>query len=82
MRIALDAMGGDHGPSVVVPAALKVLVDFKDLHLILVGDREALEAELRRHGAEEDSRLHIHHASQKVEMDDPPALALRNKLVV
>ena len=37
-RIALDAMGGDHGLSVVVPAALKALQEYNDIALVLVGD--------------------------------------------
>ncbi len=77
LTIALDAMGGDHGPSVVVPAALDALTKRKDLELILVGEREVLERELG--GAAAGGRLSVHHASQKVEMDEAPALALRNK---
>jgi glycerol-3-phosphate acyltransferase PlsX len=77
--IALDAMGGDHGPSVVVPAALKQLDREPELRIILVGDREVLERELKSCGRLGDDRLRVHHASQKVEMDEPPAQALRNK---
>ncbi|MDD3449670.1 MAG: phosphate acyltransferase PlsX [Gammaproteobacteria bacterium] len=77
--IALDAMGGDHGPSVVVPAALKQLDREPELRIILVGDREVLERELNSRGRVGDDRLRVHHASQKVEMDEPPAQALRNK---
>ncbi len=77
--IALDAMGGDHGPDVVVPAALSVLEEISDLKLILVGDREVLTDHLRRHGADVGARLQIQHASQKVEMDDLPSHALRTK---
>ncbi len=72
-------MGGDHGPSVVIPAALAQLDAQPKLRLILVGDRAQLEQALRERGRAEGERLKIHHASQKVEMDDPPALALRNK---
>jgi glycerol-3-phosphate acyltransferase PlsX len=77
--IALDAMGGDHGVSVTVPAALSLLAKDSGLVLILVGDRTALEAELRRHGANENPRLVIHHASEVVDMDEPPAQALKKK---
>jgi len=72
-------MGGDHGPSVVVPAALKRLDREPELRIILVGDREVLERELKSRGRVGDDRLRVHHASQKVEMDEPPAQALRNK---
>lgn len=77
--IALDAMGGDHGPSVVVPAALHVLGEVPALTILLVGDLESLKAELTAHKAEQGARLKIVHASQKVEMHDKPSLALRNK---
>jgi glycerol-3-phosphate acyltransferase PlsX len=72
-------MGGDHGVGVTVPAALSALRDEPDLRLILVGLRDALTAELRRHRAFESERLRIHHASEIVGMDEPPALALRGK---
>lgn len=77
--IAIDALGGDHGVSVTVPAALSVIRQSADLRLILVGDRELLQKALAFHQGEESERLSIHHASQKVEMNESPALALRNK---
>lgn len=79
VRIALDAMGGDHGPPVVVPAAFQILADYPNLELILVGKRDSLTTELRRIGQAENPRLMIHEASQVVEMDEPPAVALRKK---
>ena len=79
LTIALDSMGGDHGHTVVVPAALSVLGEIKDLKLILVGDRDLLSQELSRVGADVSPRLQIHHASQQVEMDELPSAALRGK---
>jgi glycerol-3-phosphate acyltransferase PlsX len=79
ITVALDAMGGDHGVGVTVPAALKARRDEPSLKLILVGQREVIEAELKRRHAVEDEHLVIHHASQVVEMDEPPAQALRGK---
>lgn len=79
VRIALDAMGGDHGPRVVVPAAVEVLSTHPNLQLILVGKRESLEPELRAVGALNNPRLIIKEASQIVEMGEPPASALRSK---
>ena len=71
-------MGGDHGPSVTVPASLQMLAAHANLSLMLVGDSTILERELT--GATFDaSRLVIHHASQQVEMHEPPSQALRNK---
>lgn len=79
ITVAIDAMGGDHGPHVTVPAALAVLDRDPEINVILVGPRDALEAELRQHRREPNARLRIHHASEVVTMDDPPASAMRNK---
>jgi len=79
VTIALDAMGGDHGPAVTVPAALAALRSQSDLNLVLVGQRAILEKELVRHAGVEGSRLRIEEASQVVGMDEPPAQALRGK---
>ena len=72
-------MGGDHGPTVVVPAALSVMAENRDIALILVGDRDAIHRELRRERVGLSARLRVRHASQRVEMDDSPAQALRAK---
>jgi len=77
--IALDAMGGDHGPDVTIPAALAALNKRPDLKLILVGPRDLIAATLARHKAGENERLSIQHASETVGMDEPPAQALRTK---
>ena len=80
LTIALDGMGGDVGPDVVVPAALQVLKTSGDsLRLILVGQEDVLSACLFRLKFEKDPRLLIHHASQLVSMDESPAQALRVK---
>jgi len=80
ITIALDAMGGDHGPVVVVPAALAVLAKNKEVHIILVGNESKINPILNEYQAKYDkSRLEVHNASQVVEMDEHPAQALRNK---
>jgi len=79
VTIALDAMGGDVGPAVVVPAALQVLAKTSHLTIVLVGDKTVLEQELASHNASTGPNLRLQHASQKVEMDDKPSLALRGK---
>ena len=78
-QIAVDAMGGDFGPPVVVPAALQALARHPELELTLVGDEHVLQATLRQHHADVGERLQIRHASQRVEMDEPPSQALRTK---
>jgi len=79
VTIALDAMGGDHGPSVVVPAALDMLQRNPHVRLILVGQETLLREELVRNSAEESGRLLIQHASQSISMDESPSQALRLK---
>jgi glycerol-3-phosphate acyltransferase PlsX len=79
LTIAIDAMGGDHGPEVTVPAALQALRDFSQLKLVLVGDKHLLETLLTMHHAKIDDRLSIQHASEQVTMDEAPSQALRNK---
>ncbi len=77
--IALDAMGGDHGPGVTVSAAVHILERQLDLKLILVGDRDILNSTVREAGGNVGDRLIIEHASEVVEMTDMPSHALRKK---
>lgn len=74
--IALDAMGGDHGPQVVVPAALRYLADNPHVDLILVGDESRITSHL---GDAPRDRLRIRHTTQEVGMDESPSKALRGK---
>lgn len=78
ITIAIDAMGGDFGPPITVPAALDILSKRSSLHLILVGDADSLQQLLQSHSYDKN-RLRIHHASQRVEMDELPSQALRSK---
>ena len=76
VTVAIDCMGGDHGPVVTVPAALELLRQHEDVQLILVG----LEAQIRPLlPATIDARCRIHPASEVVAMDEPPSQALRSK---
>ena len=77
ITIALDAMGGDHGPSVVVPAALTAVERIDRLKAVLVGDSERITAALG--GRKRPERVRVHHAGEQVGMDEPPAQALRTK---
>ena len=72
-------MGGDHGPGVVVPAALEIIADFADVDLVLVGNEPAIDAVYRRASSAPAGRLSVRHASQRVEMGDPPSQVLRSK---
>src|SRR5438105_2304518 len=83
VTLAVDAMGGDHGPSVTVPASIGFLEATADARVILVGRKDSLDAALDRHKAKNESgardRLSVHAASEVVDMDEPPADALRRK---
>jgi len=72
-------MGGDHGPRVTVPAALAFQARAADVALVLVGRRAELEAALAASGAATGERLRLHDAAEVVEMDEPPAQAMRYK---
>jgi phosphate acyltransferase len=77
--ISIDAMGGDFGTSVTIPASLACLSANPDLHLILVGDQVILNDLLSQALVDFQDRLTIVHASERVEMDESPAKALKNK---
>jgi glycerol-3-phosphate acyltransferase PlsX len=75
VRVAVDAMGGDHGPAEVVPGALAFARSHPDDRLLLVGDRSILEGL----AGTLPPNVSIVHASQVIGMDEHPALALREK---
>lgn len=79
ITLAIDAMGGDHGPQVTIPAALQALKTDNQLNIVLVGLSDAIEAELKACKATASPRLRVHHASEIVTMDEQPQSALKNK---
>lgn len=79
MRIAVDVMGADHGPGVVIDGARNALSVFDAIEkLLLVGDEAQIRAHLTATNFN-DSRLEVRHASQVLTMDDKPVDALRKK---
>jgi glycerol-3-phosphate acyltransferase PlsX len=72
ITVAVDCMGGDHGPRVTLAACRRFLSTHPDAHLLLVGRPEALSAL-------SDPRAHVVPATEVVEMDDPLEIALRKK---
>jgi len=78
ITIAVDAMGGDHGPQVTVPGSLAALAHEHDLNLILVGKPDHIEAQLAKSGPGPSS-IKVQPASETVEMSEDPARALRGK---
>jgi len=80
IRIALDAMGGDHAPQAEVDGAVQALTELPPGFLIqLVGRREAIEAELARFPGIDRGRLEIHDAPDVIGMDEKPLAAVRKK---
>ncbi len=77
--IAVDAMGGDHGPAVTVPACLDFLAAHPQAELLLVGLTEPLERELARAGAGHEPRVHVVPATEVVGMDEDVRTAIRTK---
>lgn len=75
-RVAVDAMGGDHGPEEVVPGSLSYAREHPDDELILVGDGSRIRAAA---GGALPANVRIVEASQVIEMKEAPALALREK---
>ena len=80
LSVAIDAMGGDHGLSVTIPAAISLLQREPELSLILVGAENSIKQELNKQSDTFDSRrLSVQNATQVVGMDESPSLALRKK---
>ena len=87
VRLAIDAMGGDHGLTVTVPAALSFLQSHPDAELLLVGRPDEVEGALQSsrqaggHGSDPalSSRIRVVPASEVIRMDDNPVQALRNR---
>ncbi len=79
MRIALDAMGGDHAPGPIVKGAVEAVQDQPELTVVLVGDHDRIEELLAQEPDAPRDRLPITHASQVVGMDEKPVEALRKK---
>ncbi|HRX20434.1 MAG TPA: phosphate acyltransferase PlsX [Syntrophomonadaceae bacterium] len=77
MRIAVDAMGGDHAPREIIAGALKWTLENSST-VLLVGKDTVIENELK-HFNYDPSRVEIINASEVIEMDESPALALRRK---
>ena len=77
MRIAVDAMGGDKAPKVVVEGAVMAAREF-GYDIVLVGDNNLLQEELRKI-AKSPKNISVCHASENIGMDEPAALSVRRK---
>jgi phosphate acyltransferase len=79
IKISIDCMGGDHGPSVTIPAAVSFVHHEPEAELILVGLEDVIRAELVRQNASAHPRISVVNATEVVTMDDPLEVALRRK---
>lgn len=78
MKVAVDAMGGDYAPREVVAGGLDAARGDPSLHVVLVGQTDAVEAEIRACGGA-PSNLTVHHAADVVDMGDKPVESLKRK---
>mgnify|MGYP006297639919 CR=1 FL=1 len=78
MRIALDGMGGDRGPSTNVAGAIEALEADPALEVLLVGDEDVLRGEAGKHRFDA-RRLSVLHAPEVITMHDSPSVAVRQK---
>ena len=81
MRIALDAMGGDHAPGEIVHGAVEATTKPHGTitRILLVGDEQAIHAELSKYPQVNMSKIQIVHAPENINMDESPAAAVRKK---
>lgn len=75
MKIAVDAMGGDHAPQAIVEGALQAIEAFNDIEIILVGN----EQEIAKHMSEKHARIQVVHTTEIIETDEEPVKAVRKK---
>lgn len=78
IRLAIDVMGGDFGPRCIIPAVARSLRQIPDLHVLLVGDAEQLEALCKKYQLP-PGRIRCIPTTQTILADDPPASVLRGK---
>ena len=77
MRIALDAMGGDHAPGPIVAGAIQAIEAEPELRIVLVGDQAQIEPLLPTGGVR--SRLEVFHSTQVIGMEESPGKAMVRK---
>lgn len=78
MRIAVDAMGGDHAPEVVIEGAVAAVKEYEGVEVVLVGDEARINALLAKARYPKE-RISVHPSSEVIEMHEPPASSVRKK---
>jgi len=80
MKIVLDAMGGDHIPTVPIKGAVEAIEQFEqDFELVLVGDETLIHRQLESYPGLDTDRIEVVHATEVVEMGETPSTAIRKK---
>ncbi len=79
MKIAVDAMGGDYAPGVVVEGLAMALYQLPDYEYVLVGHKNKINFYLEKYGIADHPRLSVYHAESVVEMSEPSVSSLRGK---
>lgn len=74
MRIAIDAMGGDHAPDVIVEGAMQAVDAFSDLEITLIGDEKRIQPQLTEHPC-----IHLLHTDETITAEEGPVKAIRRK---
>jgi glycerol-3-phosphate acyltransferase PlsX len=79
ITLAVDAMGGDFGPHVVIPACEKFLQQYPDTSIVIVGDERVIRLHIEKIAAPVSGRIDVIHADQVIDMDEKPSAMLRGK---
>ena len=79
MKIAVDAMGGDYAPGVVVAGVANSLFEFPEFEIVLVGHSKKIAYYLEKYGIANHPRLQVVHADTVIEMSEPSTSSIRNK---
>lgn len=78
IKVAVDAMGGDHAPAEIVKGAIDAVTLRQDIKVYLIGRQEVVREELRKHSYQ-GSQIEIVHAPEVIDTAEPPVLAVRKK---
>lgn len=78
MKIAIDVMGTDYGPQELVLGAVEAVKKF-GCEVVLVGDEVVVKGLLRQYKADQNPKITVHHASEVINMDEHPAIAVKSK---
>lgn len=78
IKVAVDAMGGDHAPAEIVKGAIEAVTLRQDIKVYLVGQQEVIKEELARNSYT-GSQIEVIHADEVIETAEPPVMAIRKK---